>query len=223
MTETKEKTTKVHCNRCLQRTAHRTIAERTQRETDGDGDGEYDIWWDSKFTVYECCGCGHVTLKHETWFSEADPGDSAVGFYPPPISRPIPRWHSDLPQPMSSLMEEVYAALQANSRRLAIMGARALVDLFMSDKCGDIGGFEQKSEALVEQGLLSKVQKEFLDAALETGHAVTHRGMNPKSKDVEKVIDIVESLLHSYTLAEAASDLTRATPPRVKKAKRSMG
>jgi hypothetical protein len=52
-------------------------------------------------------------------------------------------------------MDETYAALHANSKRLALMGARALVDLFMNATIGDIGGFQRKLQKLVEEGYLS--------------------------------------------------------------------
>jgi hypothetical protein len=120
-------------------------------------------------------------------------------------------------------MEEVYAALQAGSKRLALMGARALVDLFMNDKVGDIGGFERKSAELVNQGLLSNTHQKILNAALETGHAVIHRGFNPKRDTVEQVMDIVENLLQTYVLDEAANDLKNVTPRRNKRTKRSTG
>jgi len=118
-----------------------------------------------------------------------------------------------------ALMEEVYTALQANSKRLALMGARALVDDFMNDKVGDIGGFNQKLEELEKQGLISKANRCFLDAALEAGHAVIHRGFNPKKETVEQVMDIVENLLQTYVLDEAADDLKKSTPERKKKSK----
>lgn len=210
-----EKTERIHCNKCGHKTKHRVVAERVQKGSEDVADGEDFVSWQDTYTMFECCGCDNVTLRRRTWFSEWDEID--IEFYPPPLSRLIPRWHNELPTELSTLMKEVYAALQANSRRLAVMGARALVDIFMNDKVGDIGGFKQKSAELVKQGLLSKVHKDILDAALETGHAVTHRGFHPKKQTVDQVIDIVENLLQTYVLDEAAQDLKRATPTRKKK------
>lgn len=209
------KTELVHCNKCNNKTKHAVVAERVQKGSEDVADGDDFVSWQDTYTMFECCGCGSVTLRRRSWFSEWD--DVDVEFYPPPIGRPLPRWHDDLPSELTSLMKEVYAALQANSKRLALMGARALVDVFMNDKVGDIGGFEQKSAELEKQGLLSKAHRRVLDAALETGHAVIHRGFNPKRDTVDQVMDIVENLLQTYVLDAAAEDLKRATPTRKKK------
>jgi hypothetical protein len=90
-----------------------------------------------------------------------------VEYYPPPISRQIPRWCYDLPVEFPSLIQETYAALHANSKRLALMGARALVDLFINATIGDIGGFQKKLERLVETGYLSRKNMEILEPALD--------------------------------------------------------
>lgn len=48
-------------------------------------------------------------------------------------------------------------------KKLAVMGTRSLVDMF--EKLGDIGGFEQKLKALVDDGFISKRQKKFLNSS----------------------------------------------------------
>lgn len=217
--ERSDKIERIHCNQCAQKTKHAVVAERIREGSEDVCGGEDCVSWQDTYTLFECCGCGNVTLRCRSWFSEWE--DVDVRFYPPAIARPLPQWHDKLPDELSTLLKEVYAALQANSRRLAIMGARALVDIFMNSKVGDIGGFEQKSAELVHQGLLSKVHKDILDAALETGHAVTHRGFNPTRKTVGHVIDIVENLLQTDVLDDTAQDLRESTPPRGKKGKKS--
>lgn len=94
------------------------------------------------------------------------------------------------------------------------MGARTLVDLYMSEKLGDIGGFSQKIKKLETDGLISKPNKEVLDAALEAGHAATHRGHKARANEVNQVIDIVENLLQSHVLTASADNLKSKTPQR---------
>lgn len=212
-----EKKERIHCNSCGQKTIHRVIKEYTQKNSEDVSEGEDFVSWKIVYTMFECCGCCNVTLRRQSWCSEWD--ETEVKFYPPPIGRSLPRWHNNLPLELMSLMEEVYTALQANSKRLVLMGARALVDLFMNDKVGDIGGFDQKLKELEKQGLISKTNMDILYAALEAGHAVIHRGFNPKKETVEQVMDIVENLLQTYVLDEAADDLKKSTPERKKKSK----
>jgi hypothetical protein len=79
---------------------------------------------------------------------------------------------------------------------------------------GDIGGFTEKSERLVEKGYLSRQGKAVLDAALDAGHAATHRDYTPTSEDIRVVFDIVENLLQAWTLTESAQELTGRTPAK---------
>lgn len=207
---------KIHCNKCNGETSHRVVAERKLKGSEKVPNEDYVVSWEDTYTMLECCGCNDVTMRRVNWFSEYE--DNDVEYFPPRISRPIPRWHNRLPDEFASLMKEIYTAIQADSRRLAIMGTRSLVDMFMNDKVGDIGGFYDKLAQLVKQGFLSEKHKNILEAALEAGHAVTHRGFQPKSDTVKQVVDIVENLLNtSYILDEDAQDLKRDTPARKKK------
>lgn len=206
---------KSHCNKCLGETNHFVIAERKHCGSEViDQYYQHSIDWSTTFTMLECCGCENVTLKRVFYFSESD--DDEIEYFPPQVSRQLPRWHDELPDEWSGLIKEIYRALHADSRRLALMGARALVDLYMNEQLGDIGGFEQKIKKLESDGLISKPNKELLEVALEAGHAAAHRGHKAQAKEVNQVIDIVENLLNSYTLKDVAKNLKEKTPARRK-------
>lgn len=114
-------------------------------------------------------------------------------------------------------MREIYNALHANSRRLAVMGARTLIDLYLTGAVGNHGSFEQRLASLVEAGRISVDDKDVLRAALEAGHAAAHRGHNPNTSELNSVMDIVEHLLHGFVLKQSAATLHKATPPRPQK------
>jgi hypothetical protein len=123
-------------------------------------------------------------------------------------------WIYGLPVDFQALIKEIYTALYANSRCLALMGTRALVDLFMNTTIGDIGGFQRKLDKLVEDGYIGKKNKEILEAALDAGHAATHRAHNPTAEDVNLVFDIVENLIQHLVLKTQSADLKKHTPKR---------
>ncbi len=204
----------VHCNQCLRQTRQEVVTARVLRQSEEVGAEEDRLLLQSvtTFTVLECRGCGCMTLRRGV-VSDAYEADETT-FYPPPISRHIPRWHYDLPSEFQSLMKELYAALHADSRRLALMGARALVDLFMNVTIGDVGGFRTKLGKLVADGYLSNRNQEILEPALEAGHAATHRAHNPTLDDVSLVFDIVENLLQTLVLKKRVEDLRKRTPKR---------
>ena len=72
---------------------------------------------------------------------------------------------------------------------------------------------------LEKQGLISKPNKEFLETALEAGHAAAHRGHKPKVDEVNQVIDIVENLLQSYVLVNVTEELKQKIPARKQESK----
>jgi hypothetical protein len=206
-----DKTEWVHCNQCLRQTRHDIVAVRVLNESEQVQEG-FSIDWQTTNTVFECKGCGSVTLRRRVVSPDVDV--DSTEFYPPPVSRQFPMWLSDLPVEIGSLLREVYVALHADSRRLALMGARAIVDLFMNATIGDIGGFQAKLNRLVDDGYLSKKNRETLEAALDAGHAAAHRGHNPSPDDITLVLDIVENLIQPLALRERIEDLKKNTPKR---------
>ncbi len=209
---------KAHCNKCFCDTNHLIVAERTQRDAEkahpNDPEDKYFVEFITKYTMLECCGCETVTMRQRYFCSEWPRGEFDETFYPPRVSRQLPHWYKKLPKEMRELLEEVYAALHNDNRRLAIMGTRAIVDLYMNDKLGDIGGFTQKLKALVSEGYISQKSKNILGAALGAGDAATHRGYKANPETVKSVIDIVENLIQGYVLDIAAEDIKKVTPIR---------
>jgi len=201
----------VHCNQCLRKTRHEVIAVRKLEEHEDAGSGDW-IDWTTTYAMLECRGCGAVTLRRGVISNTLDMDETT--YYPPPIARQIPRWHYELPNEFRYLLKESYIALHAGSKRLAIMGARSLVDLFMNTALGDIGGFKQKLDKLVENGYLSRQNRDVLEVALEAGHAVVHRGHKPEVDDVNLVFDIVENLLQTMVLKKKSEHLKKSTPKR---------
>lgn len=212
------KIVKAHCNKCLHETKHFVIAEREHHGSENhdphDSYEPYEVSWCTTYTLLECCGCVNVSLKREFHFSEWDGVE--VEYYPPQISRQLPRWYEELPGEMDELLLEIYSALHSDSRRLAMMGARALVEMYMNERIGDIGGFAEKLRVLEGDGLISKQSKEYLDAALNAGHAAAHRAHKARVKEVNQVIDIIENILQNYVLEKAAENLKAKTPSRKK-------
>jgi hypothetical protein len=114
-----------------------------------------------------------------------------------------------------SVLDEIYRSLDANNRRLPMMGARTLVDMMIVEKVGDLGTFATGLKALEQSGFVSSKNREVLDAVLDAGSAAAHRGHAAKWENVNTTMDIVENMLHAiYVLPDAAQKLKECTPPR---------
>ena len=198
---------KIHCNHCRHETNHDLL----KREVSTGADEDQDFKWRTEFDMLQCRGCEEVTLRRKFDFSE-DP-ESSITFYPPRVARWLPAWKYSLPREMKGLMEEVYKALQADSRRLAMMGARAVIEYAMQEKVGDNGTFAENLQKMEEAGFVSRTNRKYLDVALDAGSAVIHRGHLPTDTQLETVMDIVENLLHSLFVLEKPSGDLKATIP----------
>lgn len=139
-------------------------------------------------------------------------------YFPPRVSRRKPAWVDRLavPEEYGDLLDEIYVALHADSRRLAAMGARALIDCYITRRVGDQGNFTNGLKKLVEKGFISEKQREIVSAAVDAGNASAHRGHCPSGDDISAVIDIVENLIHNELLTQQAQTLRANTPARPK-------
>jgi hypothetical protein len=204
------------CNECGRQTDH--VILKTQSKVDR---YEEDVWFETRYQMIECQGCHFISLERSIRSSEFD--DVEIEYFPPPISRRKPSWIGELAMnvpieyDLPDLLEEVYSALHTNNRRLAAMGARTLLDVAMVNSVGDVGGFDKKLHVMEDKGLIGKQQREFLEAALDTGSAAAHRGHCPNAKQLNHVMDIVENILHQiFVLPGVAKELKSSTPQRKK-------
>lgn len=200
-----------HCNSCLQRTKHDVLRRHTVKDH-AEEDEHFTEAWTYIYSLLACRGCGTASLRVD--YTDNVVGDYDPVFYPAKVSRKPPSWRWQLKQDWKDLMHEVYTALDADSRRLAVMGARTLVDLYLTEVVGNDGSFEQRLEKLVIAGELAPSDKGTLRAALEAGNAAAHRGYKPETADLSIVMDIVEHLLQKHVLRGTAKSLEKSTPPR---------
>jgi hypothetical protein len=212
------KNEKIHCNRCRGKTLQRlAIAIRGDEGTNSYGP-DYDFSWRTLYEVLQCAGCQEAVLRSTTDDSESEYSD--VRYFPPAISRHPPQWKYQLPGEITLLLDEVYRSLDAANRQLPMMGARAIVDLVMVEKVGDIGTFAGKLEKLESGKFISASSRKVLKAVLDIGSAAAHRGYLAKKPQIDAVMDIIENLLQAvYVFPDMAEELEKSTPARPRKTK----
>lgn len=198
------------CNGCRRATSHEIVAERGRGKIITLGPPNFRSF-EKISEMLECRGCGLVALKHTV---TDDTGVVIVLYDPPRNSRRSPKWRTQLPLETFLLLGEVDQAIQYECYRIATMGLRAVLDIYMTEKVGDVGGFKAKLKALQEAGFLALQHREIIEAALEVGDASAHRGHQPTPEAVNAVLDIVENVLHADVLKAASSDLRKSAPSR---------
>jgi hypothetical protein len=206
----------MHCNECGHETLHELVKViRKSRDYDDD---RYTVSVGSTWRIFQCCGCEEVLMSRVDWCSEDDPSEDYVAtYFPPRVSRRKPAWLTEHPElnDYIELFDEVYTALHADSRRLAMMGARAVIDMAITRMLGeDPGNFTVGMKELVAAQRLTEEERELIDAAFNAGSAAMHRGHQPAEDDVDTAIDIVERVVHAEVLKKKAKALADATPKR---------
>ena len=214
------KIVKSHCNNCGPEREHDSLhSETTSWEAPEDS-----VNGGTEYEMLRCRGCGLISLRSTSWNSDCydeNGHELFVSCYPPSIFRPPPRWHTqlkDYPEGErinKSLLSEVYVSLQNNLRQLAAMGIRSILEHLMIDKVGDQGSFLKNMKSFEEAGFVSAKQREFLEIALEAGHASIHRSFKPSKEDLITLIDIAESTIESaYLHEDKITKLKSRIPPR---------
>ena len=215
-----------HCNLCSGIKNHDILFTRKFKWSEQLSD-DFTIDGSNTYTLIQCKGCDSVQFIHKSYFSEdydqeTGKPEITIKKYPPQTIRKEPRWLNDLIRSkiepsIEGFIYEIYIALQNDSPRLAVLGIRALLEMVMVDKVGDQGSFGKNTTEFLNQGFISKKQKEVLDKILEIGHATMHRGYSPNIRELLRLVDITESIIETiYINEEKAKIISKDLPQRKK-------
>jgi hypothetical protein len=94
------------------------------------------------------------------------------------------------------------------------MGARALLDVYVSRHSAVSNDFRKKLEDLQKAGAISAKQIEILWPTFDAGSAAAHRGYLPSEENVITALQVVENLIQQDVLGIKMQNLKTATPPR---------
>lgn len=195
--------TYVHCNRCHAETPHEMRGGCKKTDCVHDDDSKTDIHFSETYSLLQCQICGQARLRQVLWNSEND--ESAPQFFPPPSHRRTPLWISELDYPVRVLLREVYRALESGLYSIALMGVRAVLDVWVSSQTSGRNDFPKKLSELAKIGTLSAQQVEVLASTFDAGSAAIHRGYAPSLADTIAATEAVENLLHQHGRCPARS------------------
>lgn len=205
---------------------------------------EHMFWSRTTWYILQCRGCDHVFCQQVKVNSEdIDQGYDENGqeveehieqheYWPALTSRSLPLWFHELDgyligmNDLTAALQEVYAALDRDSRILPVIGTRMAFDIAATLLEVDDGlAFPKKLDALVGKGLLGTVDVDRMQTLIEAGNTSTHRGWRPTKEDLGTVLDILEHFLERAfiepnrikKLNEKASAMKGKVPMRERK------
>ena len=218
----RRKGSKIYCYQCKNDTKQTVLFEKGEIAEpqeivffDENGKRKESVWtieariW--KFC--QCQGCEKTNLNVFMRYSPLE-GDVLIHHFPSKAFREFPMWITHLNKDFTELLAEIYVSLNTGNIRLPIMGTRTLLDMFITEKIGDVGTFKNKLQKLVDEKYISNSSKELLEVALEYGHATIHRGYRPNKDEINGVLDILENILHSEVLKDKTKKLKKSIPKR---------
>ncbi|MBD3229638.1 MAG: DUF4145 domain-containing protein, partial [Candidatus Lokiarchaeota archaeon] len=219
----KNKVTKRYCYKCRNETNQ--IIEFESKNFDVNAiykSGSTDeVGWvvertDWSFSV--CKGCESLNLELVTIHIGPNGIEREVSrkLLPGKSKKQVESWIFGLSRPYIDLLSEVYSAFNNNAYRLAMMGLRTIIDMFIIDTIGDVGSFKNKLKSLKQQTYINNEQFSLLYTSIEAGNASAHRGFEPSKEELVSVIEVVEHLLKPLALKKKVNDLKNKIPKRKK-------
>ena len=94
-------------------------------------------------------------------------------------------------------LKEIYSAVQNDSRRLAVMGIRSLLETVMIEKVGDSGSIGTNVKNFIAEGYIAQKNEETFRLQVEAGHAGMHRNYVPTKEELDVLLNITESLIET--------------------------
>ena len=218
-----------HCPSCGSRRAD-VVAEHKKEYRSHDFDAV------TLYRVLECRGCGQPYFKSVSSNSEEyshyenpETGefeteyDEVINYWPPAAKRRPPDWAFEIgfeDRVLGSLFDDVYTALSNNLGVLAAIGMRTVFDR-ASELLGIDPGksFQQKLDDLKAGDHITDREITILAALIDAGSAAAHRGWQPKPKQLDAMMTILEGFLHRAFLLEGiGAELGKGVPKRPPKA-----
>lgn len=200
----------VPCRRCGSDTYHHQVGECVKRDQVVDQGTQIDFA--ETYSLLQCQVCGQARMRLVLWNSENE--ESSPQYFPPSHRRRPPDWVGQLDERYAAPLNEVYAAYDAGFTAIATMGARAVLDVWVSSQSSNRNNFAAKLQCLRDLGTLSARQIDLLAPSFDAGSGAAHRGYVPDLEDSLTVIEAVENVLHQELLLPRIERVKRNTPPR---------
>lgn len=183
-------------------------------EKDGLADKEAYTVYQLTERVMRCKGCDRFHIFY-TERTPANPEDHVVSYQVPrPMDRRQPEWMRHVNIDYLPLLGEIFHNYNNENYISFSIACRTLVDMFLTDLLGDIGGFERKVKVCVEKGNVTAAQASILEFLIEAGHASAHRGFSPTREISEAVLDTLEFLLRERVVSKKAAKYGPKIPTR---------
>ena len=165
--------------------------------------------------VYQCKGCERIRIFYVEDIPSKDPEYVPKEYQlPKKLKHSQPNWFKDIHIDYFELLGEIYSNLNNENYISFAICCRTLVDTILTDKIGDIGGFERKLNEYKSQDFITNTQKEILKFLINVGNASAHRAYKPSEDIATTLLETVEYILKQEVLVKKAQRFDEEIPSR---------
>jgi len=220
---------KVQCKICNNATNHEIVVEH---KTNWDEDY---VWGADYWQTVKCLGCGDVTFRHCSYFSEdTEPDGTPIEtekLYPPRGKDIlVEKDFYTLSETIKTIYSETIECYNIQARVLCAAGIRAIIEGICQNE-GIISGtvigkngatkvsknLDGKISGLMEKNIITKRHSDVLHELRFLGNYAVHELKQPSSTELQLAIEIIEHTIESlYEIEEKANGLRQASMRRQK-------
>jgi hypothetical protein len=195
---------KTRCGDCRKETNHSILANY---DYSGHNEDAGIQWW-GKYQIVKCRGCGEISFRH-IYDSSEDPQETEKRYPDPDARKPMDGYLS-FPRKTRWIYQETLKALSNDTPTLAAIGLRALIESVCKHQKTTARSLEKKINQLVDMGLLTKTQADFLHQHRFMGNEAAHEIEAPDSDDLDAALDIAETVLKTIYVLPKKADKIRS-------------
>lgn len=213
--ETKGEELFIPCDQCANETYHKVVMS-----VDVDGRArDWDYYYKNNFQIVQCLGC--KTFSFRSLHSNSDDFISdnngnlqyaeTENLFPSRVAgrKKLNRIYL-LPPIIANVYEETHSALCNKLPILAGIGIRALIETVCKEKAASGRNLEQRIDALVTMGVLTREGADILHSLRILGNEAAHEVKPHSESTLGTAMDVVEHLLQGvYIMPKVAANLPR--------------
>ena len=237
ITENKNKGKKfnVPCPKCKGLTRHSVVVDALKSGEEVNRQEEWSVDWWHDYQVIECQGCGTISFRHWSWFSEDRDIDSDGTFerlYPKREVGSLPaKDFLNAPNVLRRIYRETIEAFNNECLTLCAAGLRSIVEGICAEQ-GVVDGpvtvdaprgkeivrrnnLEGKIGGLFEKGILTKRTADTLHEHRYLGNEAVHQLSRPSADELKLAVEIIEHTIEQlYDIPEKAIRLREKAAAR---------
>ncbi len=201
-----EKTLWSYCAKCLQQTKHASLYKKMVKEED-----EYMSYGAHLFYVLECNGCEEISFRKDyhnymNTYQDIEGKDKYTiesKVYPSQLeNHQILQPLHILPKKVRNVYEQTILAFKGESKLLAGVGFRAVIEAICLEENIKGSNLEQKINNLAKNRLITEKEAERLHSIRFLGNDSVHEIEIPSDEKLYMVLDVVEHLLKNLYIID---------------------